>query len=98
VTGSAELFFRGEDVGWETQIFRDGDLAIARTFILRDLAVGGRRTSGIGWRAAVRSGETDDDSLKARREVATRRDYRHADRAGNIYRPVARIYQEDIYL
>jgi hypothetical protein len=40
VTWSAELFFRGESVGWEAQILRDGDLVIGRTFILRDLAVG----------------------------------------------------------
>ena len=40
VTWSAELFFRGEGVGWEAQILRDGDLVIGRTFILRVLAVG----------------------------------------------------------
>jgi len=40
VTWSAELFFRGEGVGWEAQILRDGDLSFARTFILRDVAVG----------------------------------------------------------
>ena len=39
-TWSAELFFRGEDVGWEAMILRDGDLASGRTFVLRDLAVG----------------------------------------------------------
>jgi hypothetical protein len=40
VTWSAELFFRGAGVGWEAQILRDGDLVIARTFMLRDVAVG----------------------------------------------------------
>ena len=40
VTWSDELFFRGEGVGWEVQILRDGDLSFARTFILRDVAVG----------------------------------------------------------
>jgi hypothetical protein len=40
VTWSCELRFHGESVGWEAQILRDGDLSIARTFILRDLAMG----------------------------------------------------------
>jgi hypothetical protein len=40
VTWTAELHFHGESVGWETRIFRDGDLSIARTFLLRDRAVG----------------------------------------------------------
>ena len=43
VTWSAALHFHGESVGWEAQIFRDGDLSIARTFVLRDLAVGGAK-------------------------------------------------------
>jgi hypothetical protein len=39
VTWSAELRFHGEyDV--EAQILRNGELTIARTFVLRDLAVG----------------------------------------------------------
>jgi hypothetical protein len=40
VTWSCELRFHGESVRWEAQILRDGDLSLARTFILRDLAVG----------------------------------------------------------
>jgi hypothetical protein len=40
VTWSAELLFHGESVGWEAQILRDGDLAIGRTFVLRDIAIG----------------------------------------------------------
>jgi hypothetical protein len=40
VTWSAELRFHGEGVGWEAPILRDGDLSNARTFILRDLAIG----------------------------------------------------------
>lgn len=37
---TCELRFHGETVGWEAQILRDGDLANARTFSLRDLAIG----------------------------------------------------------
>lgn len=40
VTWTAELFFHGEAVGWEARIFRDGELALARTYLLRDVAVG----------------------------------------------------------
>jgi hypothetical protein len=40
VTWTCELFFRGESVGWEAQIFRDGDLRIGRTFVLKDIAIG----------------------------------------------------------
>jgi hypothetical protein len=40
VTWSCELRFHGESVGWEAQILKDGDLFIARTFVLRDLAMG----------------------------------------------------------
>ena len=39
VTWSAELFFRGESVGWEAQLKRNGELVIGRTFVLRELAV-----------------------------------------------------------
>ena len=39
MTWSAELRFHGE-YGVEAQILRNGDLNIARTFVLRDLAVG----------------------------------------------------------
>ena len=39
VTWSAELRYHGE-YGVEAQILRNGDLRIARTFVLRDLAVG----------------------------------------------------------
>jgi hypothetical protein len=39
VTWSAELRHHGE-YGVEAQILRDGDLRIARTFVLKDLAVG----------------------------------------------------------
>ena len=42
MTWSAELRFHGEDGedGVEAQILRNGELTIARTFVLRDLAVG----------------------------------------------------------
>ena len=40
VTWTAELFFHGEGVGWEAKIFRDGELLFARTYLLRDVAVG----------------------------------------------------------
>ena len=40
VTWTAELFFHGEAVGWEAKIFRDGELSFARTYLLRDVAVG----------------------------------------------------------
>lgn len=40
VTWTAELFFHGEGVGWEARILRDGDLSSARTFFLKDLAIG----------------------------------------------------------
>jgi hypothetical protein len=40
VTWSCELRFHGESVGWEAQILRDGELSIARAFVLRDLAMG----------------------------------------------------------
>ena len=40
VTWTAELFFHGEGIGWEAKIFRDGELSLARTYILRDVAVG----------------------------------------------------------
>jgi len=39
VTWSAELRDHGE-YGVEAQILRNGDLTIAKTFVLRDLAVG----------------------------------------------------------
>ena len=39
MTWSAELRYHGE-YGVEAQILRDGELRIARTFTLRDLAVG----------------------------------------------------------
>jgi len=40
VTWTCALHFHGESVGWEAQILRDGDLSIAKTFILKDLAIG----------------------------------------------------------
>jgi hypothetical protein len=40
VTWTAELLFHSEGVGWEARIFRDGELSIARTYLLRDVAVG----------------------------------------------------------
>jgi hypothetical protein len=58
VTWSAELRYHGE-YGVEAQILRNGDLTIARTFVLRDLAVGGRRTSAIGWKATISSRSRD---------------------------------------
>ena len=39
VTWSAELRYHGE-YGVEAQILRNGELTIARTFALRDLAIG----------------------------------------------------------
>ena len=39
MTWSAELRYHG-DYGVEAQIPRNGDLSTARTFVLRDLAVG----------------------------------------------------------
>jgi hypothetical protein len=39
-TWTAELFFHGEGVGWEARILRDGELSVARTYLLRDVAVG----------------------------------------------------------
>ena len=39
VTWTAELRYHGE-YGVEAQILRNGELTIARTFVLRDLAVG----------------------------------------------------------
>ena len=39
-TWTCELFFRREFVGWEAQIFRDGELVIGRTFILKGAADG----------------------------------------------------------
>jgi hypothetical protein len=40
VTWSADLRFHGESCGWEAQILREGELVIARTFVLKELAVG----------------------------------------------------------
>ena len=40
MTWTAELFFYGEGIGWEARIFRDGELSVARTYLLRDVAVG----------------------------------------------------------
>jgi len=40
VSWMADLFFHGEGIGWEARIFRDGELSIARTYLLRDVAVG----------------------------------------------------------
>ena len=39
MTWSAELRYHGE-YGVEAQILRNGELTIARTFVLRDLAIG----------------------------------------------------------
>jgi hypothetical protein len=40
VIGTTELLFRGEGgVGWEAQIFQNGELVIGRPFILKELAV-----------------------------------------------------------
>ncbi len=38
-TWLAELRFHGEAVGWEAQAFCNGELVIARMFVLRELAV-----------------------------------------------------------
>ena len=52
VAWTCELRYHGENVGWEALILRDGNLANARTFILRDLAVGmgEERTGSVGER------------------------------------------------
>ena len=50
----AELRFHGGGVGWEAQIFRDGEFVAGRRFILRDEA--------IGWAAAQR-GEIEQGAV-----------------------------------
>ena len=57
VTWTCELRFQGDSVGWEAQILRDGELATARTFILRDLAVGWAKNERDRLEAKSASGE-----------------------------------------
>ena len=47
VEWSAEIRFQGAGVGWEPQIFKNGEFVSGRRFILRDEA--------IGWAAAERA-------------------------------------------